>query len=210
MVLLTPAHELRHDPRVTAVVPPKVVTDIAVAVRTYANFLGGDYIVEQKQPDPRAALTAGSIASELSSIGFTTGATAPGAAVAMIRGDLAFYVLPSSRLPLLIHPAFETVFSDIQSFPDVITSSSLRFHYDKSLLSFPMISQGQHLVNFGIPLGFTQINGISRFVGWLESTLTDMLSMGSAGYQAHGLPSDETEAEVLAKARIGQGRFRMD
>jgi hypothetical protein len=211
MLLQTLADGLRQDTRVTETISPKVIGDIVVALRTYANFLktlDEELIVEPWSSNP--GLDAQSIIVQLRVLGFEGELAAPKKIVGFTKGGLTLYVRMTSERPVILHPAFEEIYSALSRVPGIIKDRYITFYHNAQLSGFPTRDNGKGLVNYGIPFGFNNPAALHDFIAEVESALSSASLLGRENDIFDEIRIIETEATVIAKARRGQGRFRAD
>jgi hypothetical protein len=213
MILRALAEGLAHDTRVIAAeVPRKVVGDIAVALRSYANFI--DASVERTMAGSSKvdhALDQKVVVRELNSLGFVTKLMQSGEVIELHRKNLTLYVKSDDgRQPVVVHPLFEKAYSTLANLPGTIRDRPLNFYYNPNLLKFPKRDPGGRRMRYGIAFGFASEVVLRSFVDELEIALTMTNPMAPEKTLGDELDELETEKSLLTKARIGQGRFRAD
>ena len=212
MVLRSLADGLRQDPRVVmADVPPKVVGDIAVALRAYAQFL--DVLVTgatAEVRDVRPSLSPDSVVAELLAQGFVPAPARSEAILEFSRDGLTLYVRLDSDRPLIIHPVFEECYLALAGLTGTPHPPPLTFYHHSGLSKFPRRDNGQGLIHFGIAFGFIRLADIRKFIPGLQGALSLPGMLIPEKTLGDEMEEIETEATVMAKARRGQGRFRAD
>ena len=211
MVLRALADNLRQDERVVAVVPRKVMGDLARALREYADFLDllqGDLDVET--PVQSALLKSDEISNGLRSQGFVESHTASEKVTRFMQVGLTIYVRPNHRRPLIIHPAFEEFYSALAAIAGPELNARFAFWHSASLTKFPSRDNGTGLIHYGIAFGFDRVEALSSFIAELRNILPQSLPVAPERAVEEEIQDTETESVILAKARIGQGRFRAD
>ena len=203
LVLRSLALGLKDDPRVTAEVPTKVIGDIAVALRTYAGFLGNPSIVATAV----ALLPPALVMAELQAMGFVAMPTTSQTLMPYQQNGTILYVPIQNPPSIIVHPALEASYSALASPPD---AGPVRFHYDPALTHFPECDSGAGLVHFGLPFDFTTTADLRRFVAALQNALDLPDPLAPEKTLNDRIRDTETEATILSKARRGQGRFRAD
>jgi HNH endonuclease len=73
-----------------------------------------------------------------------------------------------------------------------------------------MRDNGRGLVHYGIAFGFVSAPALRNFTKELQNTLVLASPMAPGRELKDEMQKAETESTVLAKARVGQGRFRAD
>lgn len=218
MVLRSLAEELRNDPRVIAAVPRKVIGDIAVALRAYASFRDNPSIATTPGfEDAGPSLGSDTMIAELRALGFVAMPTGSKKIIELSRGDLTLYArldAGSARLdagrPIVIHPAFEESHSTLAHLTGMVKNERIEFYHNLNLSKFPRRDNGRGLTHYGIAFGFVSGSVHGNFIGELENALGSGKPLAPENELRGEIRAVETEAIVLAKARIGQGRFRAD
>ena len=211
MVLRSLAEELRNDPRVIAAVPRKVIGDIAVALRAYASFRDNPSIATTPEPeDGGPSLRSDTIIAELRALGFGAMPTGSKKIIELSRGDLTLYARLDAGRPIVIHPAFEEFYSTLAHLTGMVQNERIEFYHDLNLSKFPRRDNGRGLTHYGIAFGFVSGSVHGNFIGELENALGSGKPLAPENELRGEIRAVETEAIVLAKARIGQGRFRAD
>jgi hypothetical protein len=208
MALRSLAAGLRQDPRVVAAIPARVIGDIAVALRAYANFV--DSRVDAETAEPHSSLAPEVILGELQILSFVATSTASKKIVRLKRNDLTVYVRLDSRDPLIIHPAFEECYSTLARLPHSTPTGHIRFFHNSNLTEFPKRDNGRRLAHYGIQFAFSDRSDIRIFVKELYTALSLTSSMAHESTLEEEIKEVETEATALRKARVGQGRYRAD
>ena len=211
MVLRSLAGELRNDPRVIAKVPRKVIGDIAVALRAYAGFRDNPSIAATRgSEDGGPSLGSDTIIAGFGALGFVAMPTGSKKIIELSRGDLTLYVRSDSGRAIVIHPAFEEFYSTLAHLTSMVQNERLEFYHNLNLSKFPRRDNGHGLTHFGIAFGFVSGSVHENFIGELENALGSGQPLAPENELRGEIHAVETEAMVLAKARIGQGRFRAD
>ena len=125
------------------------------------------------------------------------------------RGRLNLYVKRSTgRLPLVVHPYFESSLAEVRRIPGVETDQPVTFYVNSNLREFPAYT-AEHRASssrFGIDLSVR-----SDALDPLLDLLTRNLDIDTPAGPVRRLGSADdplTEREQLGLARIGQGSFR--
>lgn len=210
MVLRSLASGLRQDARVTAVVPMKVIGDIAVALRAYAGFLDNPSSAAGEQTSVGPSLDPNIIIGELKEIGFAVSPTGSKKIVELRRDDLTVYVRLDSREPIIVHPVFEECYTLLVNATQVIHTVGVRFYHHSSLVRFPTRDNGRGLIHYGIQFGLADTEVLRRFIDALQNALTAISPLAADKTLGDEIHEVDTELTVLSKARKGQGRFRAD
>ena len=197
MLLRTLASTLKNDPRVVGITSTKFIGDVGVALRAYAGFLDSWHGEESLRLLPARILVA-----ELAALGFSH-TQAPGQIfVRMQRQEIVLYVANGS---VVVHPAFEARY-------DILADGQapMRFCHHAELREFPEQDTGDGPVHYGIRFGFVAIEPLRWFIEKLQVSMEFASPANPENTIGDDLRNTETETSVLAKARIGQGRFRTD
>ncbi len=211
MVLRSLADDLRQDPRVAATVPRKVMGDIAVALRAYANYLDGPMNVARPDvTDADPAPGTHAILADLRALGFVTAPTGSKKIIETSRDGLVLYAMLDSPHALIVHPVFEEFYSFLTSLTGMGHQSPVRFYHDAGLSKFPRRNNGQGLIHYGIAFGITDKTALQYFIDELQDALPLASPLSPERAIRDEMQTSETESTVLAKARLGQGRFRAD
>jgi hypothetical protein len=210
MVLRSLAQDVGKDPRMAAV-SRKVVGDIAVALRAYANFVddSGDMVIGNRAvPDPSLGLDV--IVAELRSLGFVMGPKASKTIIEFRRDGLVLYAKVDSRLPIIVHPSFEEFYSTLIKVPGTVGARHFGFYHNAKLSRFPKRDNGRGPTHYGLPFGFVDAVALRNFIDELQHSLTFASRTDPEKTMRDEMKQVETEKVALAKARVGQGRFRAD
>jgi hypothetical protein len=211
IILRSLAEDLRQDPRVVARVSPKVMGDLARALREYADFLDDSRhgIREGPQAVVRS-LESDIIIAELCDQGFVSSQTRSKKIFELTLDNLILYVRLDSYTPLIIHPVFEEFYSTLSRFQGVLHEEHLVFYHNPNLSKYPERDNGRGLIHYGIPFGFISASALRNFTTELKNAAVLPSQTASERKIIDEIQDSETESTVLAKARIGQGRFRAD
>jgi hypothetical protein len=199
------AANLRRDPRVTAAVPLKVIGDLAVALRTYAAFL--DALNAADAATVRQPVSRDDIVTKLLGQRFGQRPTRAESIIELRRDDLTVYARTDARQALIVHPATEALYSEITAVNDLIFSPRVRFFHHQALVRFPRRDNGSGLIHYGIPFGAATESALLRLI---ETLAAAERPSGQAMTRVPEFTVTETESDILATARRGQGRFRAD
>lgn len=211
MALRSLSEDIGQDPRITATIPRKVVGDIAVALRAYANFLDTPGTMAPPGPaDAHTLLSFDTIAADLRSLGFVAAPTGSTTVVEFRRDDLVVYAKSDSRLPIIIHPGFEEIYSILNKLSGTVSFRNVRFFHNSRLTRFPKRRNGRGLIHYGLAFGFSDITSVRKFMSELDRSLSLASLTDPAKTLSDEIKEVETEKTALAKARLGQGRFRAD
>ncbi len=211
MVLRSLAVDLRTDPRVKAQVSPKVMGDLARALREYADFLDGPMGGAATEPkDVPLALSSDTLIAELRNRGFGFVSTRSTKMMRFSLRGLTLYVRSDTRLPLVVHPVFQDFFTLLAGIPGTIREGRQIFYHNANLSKFPRRDDGQGLIHYGIAFGFASVTALQVFITELQRILSEASPIAPEKNVSDVIREVETENSVMAKARIGQGRFRAD
>jgi hypothetical protein len=210
MVLRSLAAELRADSRVVAIVPRKVIGDIAVALRSYAGFLDGPIDVSDGQTTDAQPIDATVLLAELRDFGFVATPTASKKIIQLKFEDLTVYIRLESAEPVIIHPVFEECYSNLADSLHISPPVHLKFYHNSNLSAFPKRDNGRGLTHYGIQFGFISDVALRRFVVELQNSLGLNSPIAPEKTLQDEIREVDTESTVLSKARRGQGRFRAD
>ena len=211
MVLRALAKDLRQDPRIIAEVSPKVMGDLARALREYADFLDGpEGEVAAESTDVRLSLSSNVIIADLRNFGFIAVPTGSAKIIELSLPELTVYVRLDARQPLIIHPVFQEFYTILVGLPGTLHGGRSLFFHNSSLSKFPRRDNGRGLIRYGIDLGFVSTSALRSFMKELQSSLTLASPTDPRKDVRDEIQEGETEARVMANARIGQGRFRAD
>jgi hypothetical protein len=211
MVLRSLAAELRQDSRVVATVPRKVIGDIAVALRSYAEFLDGPIDdVPNGQRTGAQPMDAKVALAELRDFGFVATPTASKKIIQLQLEDLTVYIRLDSAEPVIIHPVFEECYSNLAEPSRILHTVHLRFYHNSNLSAFPKRDNGRGFTHYGIQFGFISGAALRRFVVELQNSLGLNSPIAPEKTLQDEIREVDTESTVLSKARKGQGRFRAD
>jgi len=211
MILRSLAEDLRQDPRVIARVSPKVMGDLARALREYADFLDGP--TNGANAETRAvhlSLSSDVILAELRAKGFVAVPTSSKKIIELTLEGLTLYVRLDSDQPLIIHPVFQEFYSVLSGFPEIIHDGRVMYYHNSSLSKFPKRDNGRGLIHYGIAFGFFNAAALHNFTKELQNTLVLTSPTAPEREIRDEMQEMETESTVMTKARIGQGRFRAD
>jgi hypothetical protein len=189
-------------------VRPRIIGDLVVALRAYANFADGPGVAAASPA--QSSLEPAIIVRELQSLGFANTPTASKTIVALTRNDLVVYVRLNSPDSFVVHPAFEEVYSVLARSIDLTRATGVRFYHNSNMIAFPKRDNGRGLTHYGIPFAFANRDSLCAFVGELQGALTLTSPIARERTLRDEIKGVETEAVTLRKARIGQGRFRAD
>jgi putative restriction endonuclease len=92
----------------------------------------------------------------------------------------------------------------------VIRTERVSFYHDANLSRFPKRDNGSGLIHYGIAFSFLTTAALREFVTALQDALALTSPLAPEKTLSEEVQEIETEAEVVAKARRGQGRFRAD
>ena len=211
MVLRSLAEDLRQDPRVIAMVSRKVMGDLARALREYADFLDRlNNGPRAESQDASLSLSSDAIIVELRGQGFVAVPTGSKKIIELAYDGLILYVRLESHRPLIVHPVFEEIYSIIANPAETTHDVRLTFYHDSSLEKFPKRDNGGGLIHYGISFGFLSPAALRNFTTELQQAFVRTSPAAPEKNIRDAIQDVETEATVLAKARIGQGRFRAD
>lgn len=210
MVLRSLAQDVGKDPRM-ATVSKKVVGDIAVALRAYANFMDNPgYMVTGTSTVAGPSLGLDMIAAVLRSLGFVTGLKVSKSLIEFRRDGLVLYAKADSRLPIIVHPGFEECYSTLTKLPGTIGARHFGFFHNTRLSKFPKRDNGRGPTHYGLPFGFVDAAALRNFIDERQHSLTFSSRTDPEKTLRDEMKQVETEKVALAKARVGQGRFRAD
>jgi hypothetical protein len=207
MLLQSLAERLRADPRFNNAMPRKVIGDIAVALRAYASFVAGGN---------GPAATTGPLAdpdrirTELRTLGFGATAAGPGGFIEFERNGLILYSQPDDRINLIVHPVFEAFYSTLAPIAGALNPPEISFCNNAAMAGFPSGTLGHDAAHYGIKFRFADPGTVRAFIEELQSLADSASPISPERTIGEDAREAETEATVLAKARIGQGRFRAD
>jgi hypothetical protein len=154
-------------------------------------------------------LDHGAILAELQALGLSE-ASRKAKVIEFRRGSLTIYVKQNvKRQPLVTHPGFEALYSALAGLPGVLREGDL-FYHNANLSGFPKRVHGGELIHYGIAFGFVTCAALRSFVDTSEKALVLSAPATLGRTLGDDLVEPETEPTLLAKARIGQGRFRAD
>jgi hypothetical protein len=211
MALRALAENLRQDPRVMAKVSAKVMGDLARALREYADFLSlrQNETRAESQIDHRS-LDPDDIVAELRVQGFVALPTGSKKIIGLARDGFTLYVRLDASQPLIIHPVFEEFYSILAGLSDSMPEARVAFYHNSSMSRFPRRDNGRGLIHYGIAFGFGSADALRNFTAELQDTLPLARPLAPEKEVRDVFKEVETETMVLAKARVGQGRFRAD
>jgi hypothetical protein len=195
MLLRTLASTLKNDPRVVGITSTKFIGDVGVALRAYAGFLD-DWDGEGAQ----RFLPTSALVRELSALGFSHDDDHSTTFVRMRRQTIILYVGNGS---IVVHPDFEACYDTLAD-----GRAPMRFCEHADLLEYPRQDNGDRPVHYGIRFSFAAFDSLRRFTEKLQDASTRASRTDPDGAPGDNLSN--TETSVMAKARIGQGRFRTD
>ncbi|RKH14597.1 HNH endonuclease [Corallococcus sp. CA047B] len=204
--LRTLAEQLGGDHVVANKLNRKVVADIRVALKCYADYLSlrsnrsGD-------EDGLRELGADAIVAELERIGFSS--TTPRKDLHELqRRALVIYVKRlTAHQRIVIQPDFELNYSRLCAIPGVVREPILSFYHDPSMSRFPRRDEGgTEAVPYGLDFDVVDSAALRKLVHALDAITAD------DGFLQAATPLEDptTEKQQLHKARVGQGRFRAD
>ena len=205
MVLRSLAGGLRQDARVVASIPPRVVSDIVVALRAYAGFLEG-YV----ETESVLCLSPQIVYQYLVSLDFLSIQTQSKALIQLERGDIKIYVRLDSNESIVIHPEFEACYTKLISASGINHMPHLQFYNSQYMTLFPTRQTGRGVMHYGIQFAFANRPSIKDFISVLESALAIDSPFANDRTLKDTILQPDTEKLALQNARIGQGRFRAD
>jgi putative restriction endonuclease len=146
----------------------------------------------------------------LRTLAFAPVPTASRKTIGLQRGSLILYIISGIRNGVVVHPAFEEVFSTLSKMSGITHAQQVSFYHDSNLSRFPKRDNGHGLIHYGIAFSFFNITALREFVTELQGALALTSPLAPDKTLSEEIDEIETETNVVAKARKGQGRFRAD
>lgn len=186
---------------------PKAVTDIGVALRALEKF----YAAEPKTGiilPPADTVSVSRIVGHLEAAGYRKVASTQ-RLYGMRKGPAVIYVKRQSRsLAIIVHPEFEADYSRLVSLPGVSGRSTFDYYHDSNMRLLPERRHtGKGLTRYGLDFNVSD-PAVQAFAELVFEFSREHVAEDPAADVSP--TTNETQRELLLKARIGQGRFRSD
>lgn len=126
-------------------------------------------------------------------------------------GTTVYVKNETGRFPVVIHPYYDGVRSDIAAISGVTLDPSRTFYVNSNLVAFPRFSSPHRRTGsrYGIALEVNDAAASAELIGLMRERRTLSSPLGAVKFNRTDGTAKETEREALCLARIGQGAFRL-